>query len=43
MDGGWTIDNMDYEAKIFDELSEESKKVYGMLHAREYAEEIKIH
>lgn len=40
LDEGWTIDNDSYEAMHFLELSDEHKKVYAMLHARQYAFEI---
>ena len=40
LDEGWTIANDSYEVMHFLELSDEYKKVYAMLHARDYAYEI---
>jgi len=40
LDEGWTIDNNSWEVSHFLELSDEHKKVYAMLHARQYAFEI---
>ena len=37
LDEDWTIDNDSWEVAHFLELSDEHKKVYAMLHAREYA------
>lgn len=37
LDEDWTIDNDNWEAVHFLELSDEHKKVYAMLHARDYA------
>lgn len=40
LDEDWTIDNDNWEAIHFLELSDEHKKVYAMLHSRDWAYEV---